>query len=229
MYGIGAMAGQIEGQAALRDAGAGDWRAIRSPVSWALLGLVIERPGYGYELVKRFEREYAQMLQIKSDWHIYRALDGLKRKSLVEEIPADVREQPAAGRQPKPHYRATDEGVRLYAHWLTTQVAAPRRQSRLFVRQLAVLSSTPQRALEILDRYEEACLDVPDEARSGARSGAHSDGDGSLAARLAAEESRLSLEATLPWLEFARSELQALAARRSERDAARRFERDAST
>jgi DNA-binding PadR family transcriptional regulator len=29
---------------------------MRSLVNWALLGLVIERPSYAYELARRFER-----------------------------------------------------------------------------------------------------------------------------------------------------------------------------
>ena len=32
-----------------------DSSPMQSAVQWALLGLVIERPSYGYELVKRFE------------------------------------------------------------------------------------------------------------------------------------------------------------------------------
>jgi hypothetical protein len=29
---------------------------MRSPINWGLLGLLIQRPSYGYELVQRFER-----------------------------------------------------------------------------------------------------------------------------------------------------------------------------
>ena len=32
--------------------------SMQSPVNWALLGLVIERPSYAYELAQRFERTY---------------------------------------------------------------------------------------------------------------------------------------------------------------------------
>ena len=35
---------------------------MQSPVNWALLGLVIERPSYAYELAKRFERTYGSVL-----------------------------------------------------------------------------------------------------------------------------------------------------------------------
>lgn len=36
---------------------------MRSPLNWALLGLVIQRPSYGYELVQRFERIYEDALE----------------------------------------------------------------------------------------------------------------------------------------------------------------------
>ena len=54
--------------------------AIRSPVYWALIGLVIERPSYGYELLKRFEREYGQMLPLSSESHVYRALTSCRSR-----------------------------------------------------------------------------------------------------------------------------------------------------
>ena len=35
---------------------------MRSPVNWALLGLIIERPSYAYNLAQRFERRYGDTL-----------------------------------------------------------------------------------------------------------------------------------------------------------------------
>ena len=83
--------------------------ALRSPVSWALLGLVIQRPSYGYELVQRFERTYGHALELSSPSQIYTALDALERRGLIEKLPPG--EAPEVVRQPKPHYRATARGV----------------------------------------------------------------------------------------------------------------------
>lgn len=180
--------------------------ATRSPVYWALLGLIIERPGYGYDLLKRFERTYGAMLPLSSESHIYRGLDVLEEKGLIEEVPGTGADQPGAGRQAKPHYRVTPEGIGRYEDWLISQVGAGRRQSALFVRQLAVLEREPRAALAVLDRLEQSCLQ---EATSGS---AHSADDVSLlATRLASEEKRRSVDATLPWIEYARRELEALA------------------
>jgi len=212
------MTARAEGEAESGGTRAASWAGIRSPVSWALLGLVIERPGYGYGLVKRFEREYAAMLPIKSDWHIYRALDGLKSRGLVDveegsEEDADDPVSPGV-RQPKPRYCATDAGVKMYAEWLMTQVSAPRRQGQLFARQLGVLANRPRVALEIIDRCEANCLAAASESGATGRSGKGSSGhsDERLATRLTREELRLSLAAVLPWLAFARCEFRSLLA-----------------
>jgi DNA-binding PadR family transcriptional regulator len=196
-YAVIAMQGGASGEAGVA--------AIRSPVSWALLGLVIERPSYGYELMQRFERTYADTLELSSPSQIYVALDTLARRGLIEELPA---ESAASGvvRQPKPHYRATAEGLRNYQEWLIAQVRGERRRSRLFARQLATLG--PRAALAVIERYEQACLQ---EARGGLPAdGAAAGGAAGLADRLAGEEERLAVGARLAWIDYARREFGAL-------------------
>jgi len=127
---------------------------MRSLVNWALLGLVIERPSYAYELAQRFERTYSDALALSSISHVYTALGTLKERQLVEEIPG-TRE----GRQPKPHYKATEHGISEYESWLSGQIDEDRQRQRIFVVQLAALARHPAAALQILERYEQACLD----------------------------------------------------------------------
>jgi DNA-binding PadR family transcriptional regulator len=185
-------------------------REMTSPVNWALLGLVIKRPGYGYELAKRFQRDYRDVLVLRSESHIYAGLNELVRRGFVEEVPGARAVQSGAGRQPKPGYQATASGVRAYRERLMMQVREDRRQSQLFILQLAALEGEPAAALQVIDCYEQACVQ---EAAStpvssagvpamGARSG--------LAASLVSEESRLAMQARLPWVEFARDAFRAL-------------------
>jgi DNA-binding PadR family transcriptional regulator len=75
---------------------------MHSPVCWALLGLVIERPSHAYELAQRFDRTYDGVLALSSVSHAYKALATLESRSLIEEVPGT-----RAGRLPKPRYRAT--------------------------------------------------------------------------------------------------------------------------
>lgn len=186
---------------------------MQSPVNWALLGLIIERPSYAYELAQRFERTYEGVLSLSSISHAYTALGTLKSNGLVAEIPG-TRE----GRQPKPLYRATELGMLGYREWLVAQAEEDVRRRRLFVTQLAALARDPRMALDAVDRYEQACL-----SRSGCTPiGGVQDTDAAespmsaLLSRLLAEEARLSAGAKLAWVEFARRELKATASGKGE-------------
>ncbi|HEV2973500.1 MAG TPA: PadR family transcriptional regulator [Solirubrobacteraceae bacterium] len=170
---------------------------MTSPINWALLALIVERPSYAYELAQRFERTYAGVLSLSSTSHVYSALDALGRQSLVEEL-AGSRE----ARQPKPRYRATEEGVRQFEAWLIEQVCERRRGQRLLVLQLAALKNRPD-AVELLDRYERAWREQPPDAPAA---GEESSSD--CVARLLAAERRLTTEANLSWVRHAREELE---------------------
>jgi DNA-binding PadR family transcriptional regulator len=186
------------------------WGAIRSPVYWALLGLVIERPGYGYELLKRFERDFCETLPLSSQSHVYRALGVLAERGLIEEVPGTGVRQPGRVRQPKPHYRATVEGVRAYRDWLLAQADAGRRQWSLFVRLLAVFAREPDAAIEIIDRYEQSCLHDGGDIHASPSSGPSAEAASRLAGWLGSEESRLTLDARLTWVEYARDKFKAI-------------------
>lgn len=178
--------------------------AMRSPVNWSLLGLVIQRPSYGYELVQRFERAYGEDLELSSPSQIYTALDILQRRGLIELLPATA----AIGlsRQPKPHYRVTDDGMGAYVDWLASHVRCEQRRSRLFVHQIAVLPA--REALAVIERCEHACLKAATATRvSGEQD--HGGDPAMLAIRLIDEEQRLIIDARLAWLEYARRHLRA--------------------
>jgi DNA-binding PadR family transcriptional regulator len=181
---------------------------MRSLVNWALLGLVIERPSYAYELAQRFERTYEEALSLSSVSHVYTALGTLRGRNLVEELPGR-----GAGRQPRPHYRATEKGVDEYRCWLVGQIGDGRQRQRLFVLALSALARRPEIALGVLDRYEEACLE---EARVHPHAGAADAGgerEAEIGVRLACEDAHLAAAAKLAWIEYARCELQKLANR----------------
>ncbi|HEV3318424.1 MAG TPA: helix-turn-helix transcriptional regulator [Solirubrobacteraceae bacterium] len=179
---------------------------LRSPVSWGLLGLVIQRPSYGYELVQRFERTYGDALSLSSPSQIYTALDTLARRGLIEELP--VEDAPSSVvRQPKLHYRATARGVGDYQGWLISQIDDERRRSRLFAHQLAILP--PDAALAVIERYEQACLREASAATIPDSDGSYAGGADGLIARLLSENDRLALGAKLSWIEYLRRELTA--------------------
>jgi DNA-binding PadR family transcriptional regulator len=185
---------------------------MHSPVNWALLGLVIERPSYAYELAQRFERTYEGTLSLSSVSHAYTALTALKGRALIEEIPGT-----RAGRQPKPRYRATAKGLEDYREWLLGQLSEDRRRQRLFVLQLAALARDPEAALAFVADYESSCLREAGSTPLGSRDAAGTEGTSGLVARLISEEHRLGLGARLAWVQYARQELRALAEARAPR------------
>jgi DNA-binding PadR family transcriptional regulator len=177
---------------------------MRSLVNWALLGVVIDRPSYAYELAQRFERTYGSALTLSSVSHVYLALGTLKERCLVEEI-AGTR----SGRQPKPHYRATVKGIAEYGDWLVEQISEDRQRQRLFVLQLAALSRNPDMALDVIDRVEVTCL--TEAGKTSLSDGSmRSDDTSNMAGRLVGEENRLAAGAKLAWVQYARTELHAL-------------------
>jgi DNA-binding PadR family transcriptional regulator len=175
---------------------------MRSPLAWPLLGLVIEQPSYGHELVHRFRRVYGETLAVNIPKNIYRLLDTLQGHQLIEETPASADEPPAPNRLPKFHYRATERGVGAYADWLLAQLAEERQRQRLFTRQLAMLE--PHAALELMDRFEEECLMEADESTPAQTE------QELVAERIAGRDDELSLGARLSWIKFARAELEEL-------------------
>jgi DNA-binding PadR family transcriptional regulator len=197
----------------LPEEGAGhhDSAPMRSPVNWALLGLVIERPTYAYDLAQRFERRYGTVLMLSNIGHVYTALGALESRALVEEVPG-TRE----GRQPRPRYRATDMGVSEYGRWLVTQAGEDRRRSQLFVLALAALAARPEQLLEVISGYEQAWL--AEGARTPIERAKEGEDDSpdvlaALLRRLIDEESRLAVGSKLAWIEYARQELEKLGER----------------
>jgi len=177
---------------------------MQSAVQCALLGLVIERPSYGYELARRFEHTYGELLHLSAPSYIYTALDALRRRELIEEVPGV-----SAQRLPKPHYQATEKGRAAYRDHLLAQMLTSQRRRHLFFRELAVLAHEPEAALEIIEIYEQEYLKAAKVAPL--RHGGPPDTPASFAAELAAEDRRLGIDGTLAWLDHARRRLKILA------------------
>lgn len=185
---------------------------MTSIVSWVLLGLVIERPSYGNELFHRYQRLYKDVLPVSGESHIYTALNRLEERGLIEEIP----DLGGIGRQPRPHYRATEIGRRNYEDWLVEQISAQLHQQQLWVRQLAIFAGDPLAALNVLSRFREQCLEGAGETGRAA-GGTPTDSRG-LVGRLEAEQQRISVGGMLYWLGTARASFEGLAGRAASND-----------
>jgi DNA-binding PadR family transcriptional regulator len=187
-------------------------RAMTSSVHWALLGLVIDRASYAWELANRFQRVYADVLPVSGASHIYGALDALKARGMIEVVPGSE-----SVRQPKPHYRATPFGLSSYEDWVVAQVDDQRRRQVLWVRQLGIFASDPVAALRVIGRCERRYLEGAGQiGRSLGSSGAASRAE--LLDELVVEEHRLAAGGMLSWFRFAQTTFEARAGKHQVHD-----------
>ncbi|HEY5344333.1 MAG TPA: hypothetical protein VIJ66_11835 [Solirubrobacteraceae bacterium] len=182
--------------------------AMRSEVNWGLLGLLIERQGYGYELYHRFGRTYGKLIVLSCQAQIYKGLDALEERGLIEVLPSEIALPAQAHKpttrypgQPKTRYRALAAAVPGYRDWLITQVTQEGRCVELLA--LLVGALPPRDALVVIDRYEQHLLS---ERRAAPPV---TDGASVLARGLAEHAKDLETGLALKWTTYARRELDA--------------------
>lgn len=192
--------------------------SLRSPVNFAVLGLVIERPSYGYELLKRLQSRYGELLEVRSPSHVYAALDRLQGEGLVEGLAVPVAPADAPARQPKVNYRATAAGGFAYRQWIAERLHDDDERVELLGRLIAVGIRDLDGLNDLLDRYDAQCVAasqrIPLAQRLPAGSGKESPAE--VVRRLVTEERRFVLEGQLRWIDYAREELRACARSRSD-------------
>jgi DNA-binding PadR family transcriptional regulator len=132
------------------------WMRGSSPLKGALLGLVIERPGHGYDLGGRLGARLGPTWGIDPK-RLYRMLDQLERAGLIA---GTVENDPDNPRQHRTVYRATQLAPEALAEWLET--LAPKEPTRVEI-QAKVAAAREQdapRLLLALRRYERECLEL---------------------------------------------------------------------
>lgn len=187
---------------------------LTSPVSWAVLGLIIERPSYGYELAQRLDRRYHGVVRLSSPGHIYAALDSLENAGYSEPVDPKQREAARRGklRQPKVKYRATPTGVAAFRSWIAQQMHDDPQHVELLQRIASAPSIAGADSVEVLRgllaHYEEMCItearvlpnDAPAEPAADIRE---------LTERLVLESRRMQIDGHFAWLEYANHEIEA--------------------
>lgn len=117
----------------------------------AVLGLVIERPGYGYDLARRLRERFGS-----SDFAptgVYSALDQLSSEALVRGTG-----RRAGGDKTRVVYEATPEGIERFERWmLDTSSLAPVRDE-LYMKLALSKPHNLSRLIELARAQEEDCL-----------------------------------------------------------------------
>lgn len=175
-----------------------------APVVEAALALIIERPSHGYHVWKRYEERFGDYYPIVKG-RIYQAIDQLLDSELVEIVDQDS----ASPRQPKTKYKATAQGAVRYREWLAAGIRDDPRRDELLRRLLATGARDARGMLKIVDLYERAHLDDLSVAPPIPERGDEPDDRvAALRDMLIDEERRLTQEAQLRFVTFARRALR---------------------
>ncbi|HEY8581652.1 MAG TPA: helix-turn-helix transcriptional regulator [Capillimicrobium sp.] len=172
-----------------------------------VLGLVIERAGYGYDLQQRIGQRLG-FLGL-SDNVIYGVLDRLEREGLIEERGAKETGRTRRG-SPRVTYVATAAGVAEFERWM----ASPSRPALLREELHAKLAvSAPEHLGFLVELTEGLELEYLRElqALAGARRGDVDDPDldwASLVEVLVEEAQATRIEGTIAWLQRTRAILE---------------------
>lgn len=134
----------------------------------AVLGLVIERPGYGYQLAQRLQERCGPWRWEPSG--VYSALDQLERD---EHVRAVATRSSASGRgSPRRVYEATGDGKEFFLSWLLGSCAlSPARQELDLKMVLSSVEVLPQ-LLDMTWAQEQQCVDELRALRSDVPAGA---------------------------------------------------------
>lgn len=165
-------------------------------IKHALLALLAEGPGYGYELKKRFDEEIGLLWSLQQA-QIYNNLRLLHDEGLVE-LEARVAQENLPDQK---RFRLTEAGQLVLAHWVGEPVRSNRRLKDDFYLKLTVLGAVlqqPEQLADLLWRQREINLQY---LRDLERALAEAEAAGDAVAASLLEGAILHAEADLAWLD----------------------------
>jgi DNA-binding PadR family transcriptional regulator len=169
----------------------------------AVLALIAERRGYGYELAQRFEQRVGPAWQLNPS-AVYPALDQLEQSGLA----TGIARRGGAQRSPRVLYAATPAGVAALDAWLRT-TAAPIEPVRAEL-HLRLAFAGPQHAAFMaaqLTAHERACMGLLGRYRAN-DAGSHADATSTAGRALVDEAVIARLKAEVAWLTRARDAVE---------------------
>jgi DNA-binding PadR family transcriptional regulator len=143
-------------------------------VKYAVLGLLAQRRGYGYDLVQRFEEQVGPAWQLNAG-AIYVALDKLEQEGLVRPLTSGEDDAPPTRRRttrgaPRVIYEATAEGLERFEDWMATRSSMSPLREELHLKLALSRPHNLQRLIELTYEQEQACLERLEDFRGAAGS-----------------------------------------------------------
>jgi DNA-binding PadR family transcriptional regulator len=168
----------------------------------AVLGLVIERPGYGYDLARRLEERFGSSGFAPTG--VYSALDQLSSEALVRSAGsrAGAANERAA---PRTIYEATPKGIDHFEEWMLGCSSLAPVRDELYMKIALSKPHNLGRLIELARTQEEDCLArLESLRRPGNREGAPRAWS-EVAVLLVRDAEIKQLQARVEWLQKARA------------------------
>lgn len=174
----------------------------------AVLGLVIERPGYGYQLAQRLDERLGSSGFALSG--VYSALDQLSRDDFVRSA-AEIAPPPGSRSGPRTVYEATEEGVDHFEAWMLDATATPPLRDELHMKIALCRPHNVPRLIDMVAGQEVVCLGRLADLKRLARQDPPVSRDWSKLMRMLAAEAEVAFwNARIEWLQSARELLEQL-------------------
>jgi DNA-binding PadR family transcriptional regulator len=176
---------------------------------YAVLGLVIERPGYGYQLARRLEERFGASGFAPSG--VYSALDQLSRDEFVRAA-GEMGPGPAKRAAPRTIYEATDEGIDHFESWMLGSSPAPPLRDELHMKIALCRPCNLPRLIDMVYGQELACMGRLRDLKQLSEREAAGDGrEWSRLMRILSRDAEIaSWKARIEWLQSARELLERL-------------------
>jgi DNA-binding PadR family transcriptional regulator len=176
---------------------------------YAVLGLVIERPGYGYQLAQRLQERFGSSGFAPSG--VYSALDQLSRDEFVRAA-GEKGPGPARRAAPRMIYEATDEGVEHFESWMLGSSPAPPLRDELHMKIALCRPIDLPRLIDMVYGQELACTGRLRDLKQLTDREADSDRQewSTLMRVLSRDAEVASWRARIEWLQSARELLECL-------------------
>jgi len=179
---------------------------------YAILGLVIERPGYGYQLTQRLEERFGSSSFAPSG--VYSALDQLSRDGFVQAARESGEAGPGPARRAAPRmiYEATAEGVEHFETWMLGSSPTPPLRDELHMKIALCRPRNIPRLIDLVYGQKLACAArLRDLERLAETQAAGQSGEWAQRMRVLATETEIaSWRARIEWLQSARDLLEAI-------------------
>ncbi len=167
----------------------------------AVLGLVIERPGYGYDLARRLRERFGSSGFAPTG--VYSALDQLSADELVRSAGSrsDAINERAA---PRTIYEATPKGVDHFEEWMLGCSSLAPVRDELYMKIALSKPHNLTRLIELARSQEEDCLSRLQHLKQPASSRGDLRAWSEVAVLLVRDAEIKQLQARVEWLQKAR-------------------------